>query len=241
MIDYDKIAVEYRRHRRIHPGVLREILTMGTVTSSSNVCEVGCGTGNYITAVQSATGCCGLGVDPSDEMLSRARAQSENVEWRKGAGEDLPIERGVIDLVFSVDVIHHVSDRDAFFSQAFQALKLAGKVCTVTDSDWIIRHRLMSLYFPETVPLELQRYPSIGKLRTLMREAGFVEISDNLVEHEMPLTDIQAYREKAFSALHLISDADFQRGIAKMEHDLKSGPIPFVSRYVLLWGTKSVP
>ena len=65
-----------------------------------------------------------------------------------------------------------------------------------------------------------------------------MEVSEALVEHEMTLTDIQAYRQKVFSALHLISHADFERGIAKMEHDLKSGPIPIVSRYVLLWGTK---
>jgi ubiquinone/menaquinone biosynthesis C-methylase UbiE len=241
MLDYDKLAAEYLRHRRIHPGVLHEILTTGAITARSDDCEVGCGTGSYITAIQSTMGCRCLGVDPSEEMLSRARAQSQNVQWRKGTGEDLPIARGAMDLVFSVDVIHHVSDRASFFSQAFQVLKPAGKACTVTDSDWIIRHRPMSHYFPETVPLELQRYPPVGELRTLMREVGFVEISDNLVEHEMPLTEIQAYREKAFSALHLISEADFQRGVARMEHDLKSsGTIPIVSRNVLLWGTKPV-
>jgi SAM-dependent methyltransferase len=239
MLDYNKLAAEYGRHRGIHPGVLRAILTTGAITSHAQVCEVGCGTGNYITALQAATGCQGCGVDPSAEMLSRARAQNSSVEWRKGRGEDLPIARGVMDLIFSVDVIHHVTDRAAFFSQACQVLKPAAKICTVTDSGSIIRHRPLSHYFPETVPLELQRYPSISELRTLMQNAGFVEISENLVEHELLLTDIQAYREKAFSALHLISDADFERGIARMEHDLKSGPIPIVSRYVLLWGTKA--
>ena len=172
MLDYDKLAAEYRRHRQIHPDVLREILATGAITARSQVCEVGCGTGNYITAIQSATACGCLGVDPSDEMLSCARAQSKNVEWRKGTGEDLSIPRGVMDLVFSVDVIHHVLDRSSFFSQAFRVLKPAGKACTVTDSEWIIRHRPMSHYFPETVPLELRRYPPIGELRTLMQEAG---------------------------------------------------------------------
>jgi ubiquinone/menaquinone biosynthesis C-methylase UbiE len=114
MLDYDKLAAEYVRHRRIHPGVLREILTAGTITARSDVCEVGCGTGNYITEIQSTTGCRCCGVDPSEEMLSRARAQSQNVQWRKGTGEDLPVARGAIDLIFSVDVIHHISDRAAF-------------------------------------------------------------------------------------------------------------------------------
>jgi hypothetical protein len=71
-----------------------------------------------------------------------------------------------------------------------------------------------------------------------MEKAGFADITEHLVEHETPLRDIEAYRDKAFSALHLISAADFERGIARMEHELKTGPIPIVSRYVLLWGTK---
>ena len=57
MLDYDKLAAEYACHRRLHPGVLREILAAEVVTSRSVVCEVGCGTGNYVSAIQSATGC----------------------------------------------------------------------------------------------------------------------------------------------------------------------------------------
>jgi ubiquinone/menaquinone biosynthesis C-methylase UbiE len=238
MLDYDTLVAEYSRHRRLHPGVLRDMLGAGAITARSAVCEVGCGTGNYVIAIQSATGCACLGVDPSDKMLSQASAQNHNVEWRKGNAQNLPIGRGAMDLIFSVDVIHHVSDRVSFFSQAFQSLKFAGKICTVTDSDWIIRRRSLSHYFPETVPLELERYPAISDLWTLMEAAGFEEITENVVEQELTLLGIEAYRDKAFSALHLISDAAFQRGIARMEHDLKSGPIPIVSRYMLLWGTK---
>ena len=237
-MDYDNLANEYARHRRLHPGVLRDILVSGAVTDRSTVCEVGCGTGNYITAIQSATGCSCLGVDPSDEMLSRAKAQSQSVDWRKGKAEDLPIAKGAMDVVYSVDVIHHVVDRAAAFAQAFEALKPGGRLCTVTDSDEIIRRRLHSHYFPETVPVELQRYPAVSDLRTLMQEAGFVEIAEKFVEHETQLSDIQAYRDKAFSSLHLISDDAWQRGIARMEQDLRSGTMRVVSRYILVWGTK---
>src|SRR5690242_16746035 len=105
MLDYDKLAGEYERHRRIHPGVLRGLLDTGAVTSRSHVCEVGCGTGNYITAIESATGCRCFGVDPSDEMLARARSQSDRVVWQQRRGEDLTVPGGLMDLIFSVDVI----------------------------------------------------------------------------------------------------------------------------------------
>lgn len=59
-------------------------------------------------------------------------------------------------------------------------------------------------------------------------------------ECEHQLIYIQAYRDKAFSSLHLISEAAFQRGIQRMERDLCSEPISGVSRYLLLWARKQM-
>ncbi|MBI4832139.1 MAG: hypothetical protein HY801_11445 [Candidatus Lindowbacteria bacterium] len=59
-----------------------------------------------------------------------------------------------------------------------------------------------------------------------------------MVEYRRDLDDIQAYRDKAFSALHIIPAEAFARGIERLERALDSGPIPYVSRYVLVWGTK---
>jgi hypothetical protein len=71
-----------------------------------------------------------------------------------------------------------------------------------------------------------------------MERVGFSEIAEDTVEFAYQLSDIQAYRDKAFSALLLIPEAAFQRGIERMKQDLRTGPIQCVSRYLLLWGTK---
>jgi hypothetical protein len=71
-----------------------------------------------------------------------------------------------------------------------------------------------------------------------MEQVGFGQVTEELVEFHYQLTDVQAYQDKAFSALHLIPEGAFQRGIERMERDLRSRPIPCVSRYVLLWGTR---
>lgn len=52
------------------------------------------------------------------------------------------------------------------------------------------------------------------------------------------ITDLAAYRDKAFSALRLIPDYAFRRGLAQMEADLARSPIPAVSRYLLIWADK---
>jgi hypothetical protein len=72
----------------------------------------------------------------------------------------------------------------------------------------------------------------------MMAEAGFDEIAAHTVECTYELDDIQIYRDKAYSALHLISEDAFRRGIARMEHDLALGPIPCTPRYTLLWGAR---
>jgi hypothetical protein len=71
-----------------------------------------------------------------------------------------------------------------------------------------------------------------------MSAAGFVAIESTTVEFESTTTDIQMYRDKAFSCLHLISTDAFERGIRRLEAAVRDGPIACVSRYALLWGTK---
>lgn len=239
MIDYTGLAAEYARHRAVHPEVLRHLHRTGGVSATSKVLEVGCGTGNYTVALEVLAGCACWGTDPSEAMLSRARERSGRATFQPGRAERLEFPDGFFDLVFSVDVIHHVGDRAAFFSEAHRVLKAGGEACTVTDSEWIIRHREpLAVCFPETVEVDLARYPSVAELREVMQRVGFAEVSEEIVEFAYQLTDAQAYRDRAFSSLHLISERAFQQGIARMEATLRAGPVPCVSRYLLLWGTR---
>jgi ubiquinone/menaquinone biosynthesis C-methylase UbiE len=237
MIDYDRIAAEYAQHRQIHPVVLERLL--GGLQPTAEVLEVGCGSGNYIVTIRDLVGCSCWGIDPSKEMLSRAAARSDQVHFLRGSGEALDLPCNCFDLVFSVDVIHHVSDRRQFFREAWGVMRQGGKVCTVTDSEWVIWHRQpLSEYFPETVAADLARYPPIGELREAMQEAGFAEIAEETVESRYWVSDIGPYRTKSFSCLQLVPEAAFRRGIERMEQDLLAGPILCVPRYVLIWGTR---
>ena len=239
MQDYNGLAAEYSQHRRVHPGVLRALLTTAPLTPASRVLDVGCGTGNYSIALTETVGCAVQGIDPSTEMLARLRERAPALPTRVGRAERLDFPADAFDLVFSVDVIHHVADRAAYYAEAHRVLRPGGLVCTVTDSEDIIRRREpLSVYFPESVAVELRRYPPIATLADFMRGAGFGAIRAETVEFAYALTDATPYRAKAFSSLHLIPADAFQLGLARMERDLRAGPIPCVSRYLLLWGVK---
>lgn len=238
-MDYDNLACEYAQHRRVHPGVLTSLLKKSHINATSSVLEVGCGTGNYIIAIQEAAGCICQGVDPSGQMLAKAHGHSQQVRFDLGQAEKLVFPEAALDLVFSVDVIHHVGDRAAYYLEAFRVLKPGGLVCTVTDSEDIIRRRQpLANYFPETVEPEVKRYPCIPDLHQMMAKAGFEGIAEERVEYQTAIQEIQAYRDKAFSSLYLIPQEAFERGIQRMEADLRAGPIQVISRYLLLWGVK---
>jgi ubiquinone/menaquinone biosynthesis C-methylase UbiE len=238
-ISYDEIASDYAVHRSVHPGLLRRLVEFPLLGPESRVLEVGCGTGNYIRAIASATSANCFGLDPSAGMLEKARKGASSLTLSQGSGEGLPHPDGSFNFIFSVDVIHHVRDRRAFFAEAFRALRPGGWLATGTDSEKIIRERMpLSCYFPETVEAELGRYPKDGEIPRLLQAQNFAGIFEDFVEFSYSLSDSTAFERKAFSSLRLISDDAFAKGLNRMKDDLKRGPISCVSRYVIHWGQK---
>jgi SAM-dependent methyltransferase len=235
-LDYDGRVEEFARHRKVHPEVLRQLLGTGFFAPDTRVLDVGCGTGNYAAALTEATGCRVFGVDPSQRMLDWARDAAPWESLAQSSAENLPFTDDAFDVVMSTDVIHHVGDRDAYFREAARVLRPAGHLVTVTDShDTIPRRRPLSSHFPETVAVELQRYPPVPRLLEEMARAGFVESRQVEVSREYDLDDIQAYRDRAFSSLLLIDDEAFRCGIERLETDLARGTIPSVSLYTMIW------
>ncbi len=73
------------------------------------------------------------GVDMTDEMLDLARANAaaahaDNVEFRKGTIEDLPLPDGGIDVVISNCVINLSTDKPAVLREMFRVLVPGGRV-----------------------------------------------------------------------------------------------------------------
>ncbi len=140
-----------------------------------------------------------------------------------------------------LDVVHHISDLAESFREVWRALRPDGRFCIVTDSEEILRTRQpQSVYFPETIAVELSRYPAIDLLEKELLASGFGEIAREQVEFSTTLPDLESYRARVFSSLKLISQEAFDRGLARLESDFKKGPIPWISRYVMLWGTREV-
>jgi ubiquinone/menaquinone biosynthesis C-methylase UbiE len=126
---YDQsIAADHVRHRRVHPEVVRSLVSIGALSPASSVLDVGCGTGNYLFALSEIVGCDCWGIDPSEAMLAKAQSQLTKAHLFCAAAERMKLSADQFDLVFAVDVIHYLTNRSSVFHRCLQVLRPGGKI-----------------------------------------------------------------------------------------------------------------
>lgn len=97
------------------------------------VVDLGSGAGNDAFVARSIAGASGkvIGVDFTDQMIARARANAEklglhNVEFRFGDIENIPMSNDIADVVVSNCVLNLVPDKARAFAETYRILKAGG-------------------------------------------------------------------------------------------------------------------
>lgn len=94
--------------------------------------DVGCGTGvlhPYLGELARDV----VGVDPSAEMIERARDANPDVRYEVADGRRLPFSDGAFDFAFTICVLHHVepAERAGFVSELARVTRPGGLVAVV--------------------------------------------------------------------------------------------------------------
>jgi arsenite methyltransferase len=121
-----------------------------------------------------------IGVDMTPEMVGRARAnaakvKAENVQFRLGEIEHLPVEDASVDVILSNCVINLAPEKGRVFREAFRVLRPGGRLA------------ISDVVATGPVPAELQTQAAalagcvagaapIDDVRVMLRDAGFTEI-----------------------------------------------------------------
>ena len=110
-------------------------IAVAELRAGEHVLDLGSGGGIDVLLSARRVGATGFayGVDMTDEMLALARANTakagvDNVEFRKGTIEDLPLPDGAVDVVISNCVINLSTDKAAVLAEMYRVLKPGGRI-----------------------------------------------------------------------------------------------------------------
>jgi arsenite methyltransferase len=110
-------------------------ITLASLQPGQTVLDLGSGAGLDCFFAAKKVGETGkvIGVDMTPEMIERAQASAkrmniQNVEFRQGYIEDMPVESNSVDVIISNCVINLSPDKSKVFSEAFRVLRSGGKL-----------------------------------------------------------------------------------------------------------------
>src|SRR5215212_4505416 len=146
-------------------------ITLASLQPGQTVLDLGSGAGLDCFFAAKKVGETGrvIGVDMTPEMIERAQSSAKrlelnNVEFRQGYLEDLPVDSNIVDVIVSNCVINLAPDKSKVFAEAIRVLKPGGKLAVsdiVTDGP-----------LPETIKKNLSAWAGCV--------AGAVEASEYL-------------------------------------------------------------
>ncbi|PCJ22869.1 MAG: arsenite S-adenosylmethyltransferase [Flavobacteriales bacterium] len=153
------------------------------INEGDTVLDLGSGAGNDCFVARELVGESGkiIGVDMTDVMIDKARENAEklnfnNVEFRKGDIENLPVGGNRVDVVISNCVLNLVPDKKKAFCETYRVLKPGGHFSV---SDVVLKGEL-----PESLKNDAEMYAGCvsGAIQmvdylNIIHNSGFEKIS----------------------------------------------------------------
>jgi arsenite methyltransferase len=175
--------------------------------NGDTVVDLGSGAGNDVFVARSIVGPSGkvIGIDMTDPMIDRARRNAEklgfnNVEFRFGDIENIPLSEDIADVVISNCVLNLVPDKQKAFEETFRILKPGGHF---SISDIVLEGHL-----PAGLKQAAELY--VGCVAGAIRKGEFLKIVS-----EAGFTNVRLEKEKRIAIpedllKQYISDAELQ-------------------------------
>ena len=181
-------------------------VALAAIKEGERVLDMGSGAGFDCFLASSLVGPSGqvIGVDITSEMVDKARANArkggyENIDFRQGDLENMPVADSYVDVVISNCVINLVPNKRLVFKEAFRVLRPGGRLAI---SDVVLTREL-----PDFVKNSTKAY--IGCLAGAIMKQEYLQIIGNV-----GFSDISVAAESSFPVQSLLCES---RGSAAIE------------------------
>jgi SAM-dependent methyltransferase len=194
-------------------------ITLASLQPGQTVLDLGSGAGLDCFFAAKKVGETGhvIGVDMTPEMLERARGSAkrmniQNIEFRQGYIEELPVDSNTVDVIISNCVINLSPFKEKVFAETFRVLKPGGKLAVsdiVTDGELPepIRNSLSAWAGCVAGAVDAKEY--IG----MMEAVGFTDISIAPVFFDKETVDAALDDMKDLVELKTISRDDVYKAV----------------------------
>ncbi len=194
---FDRIAPVYDVMNRVMTMGLdqrwRAVTVQETVRPGDRVLDACCGTGDLAVAAQAAGAASVVGLDFSDEMLSRARRKAPDIAFIQGDVLALPFQNASFDDAVVGFGIRNVSDLEAGVRELRRVLRPGGRlgILEITTPRGILAP-FYRVWFDTIVPLlgrdlpggeaytylpaSVRRFPPPEELAALLAANGFSRV-----------------------------------------------------------------
>ena len=242
-LDFDPLAADYDRLRPA--GQAWEELserTLAVLGDFRRLVDVGCGTGRFAAFAKARRGGRVWGVDPAPEMLRRARARPDavGIGWKQAGAERLPFTGGWFDAAHMHLVVHTLPDRPAALAETARVLMPGGRFAVATFALEHFERFFLNPYFPSIATIDGARFPDPAILTGELEGAGFRDAAVDRISQSIsaePHDVLERVRGRYISTLHLLPQAEYADGLARLEHDVAAGRGAFA--YSLEWALVS--
>jgi SAM-dependent methyltransferase len=235
---YNKIGIDYNLTRKADNYLTERLYTLLNPDKSGTYLDIGCGTGNYTNELQKR-GLNFMGIDPSTEMLIKAKKKNDNINWRIGTAEKTDLESDSICGIIAILTIHHWSDLNKGFAELSRVLKNNGRIVIYTSTPTQMKGYWLNHYFPKMVNDSIIQMPSHEKVKSAMNRAGFeilgtekYFVKPDLQDHflycgkerpELYLKEEVRNGISSFSAL--ANHQEVEKGLMELRMDIDNGKI----------------
>lgn len=242
-LDFDRLAADYDRLRPA--GDAWEELaerTLAGMDGCRRLVDVGCGTGRFAAFARHRLGARVWGIDPSAEMLTRARARpgTRGIGWKQGVAERLPFRDGWFDAAHMHLVVHTLGDRGRALAEVARVLGPDGRLAIATFAGEHFDRFFLNPYFPSLAGIDRARFPDPTALAAELATAGFTDSRIERISQPVradPGDVLERVRGRYISTLHLLDPDEYAAGLEQLEAEIGAGREPFA--YTLEWALLS--